>query len=87
MNTLEVLAKCISNGLTNNEILFLPKKIENTFRNFIGETKSSNGKYSNDDEVPAGLFIFSSEDDNLFIGVPDSVFELEDGNKVAFYEL
>ena len=86
MNTLEILAKCISNGMTNNEIVFLPNKITNTFRNFVGAA-STCGKYSIDDEVPAGLLIFSSDDDKLFLGVPDNVFNLTDGGKVAFYEL
>ena len=55
-----------------------------SFKNFIGDL-SVNGKYSIDDEVPAGLFIWGEDN---FISIPCTVFtNYKNGQKVAFYSL
>ena len=83
MKTLKVLEAAINNGLNNSTINFFNEDKCMSFEKYIGAI-NANGKDNIEDTVKAGLFIWMEEN---FIGIPDTIFEDQFGQKVAYYKL
>ena len=80
---LRVLEIAINQGLDNNSIDFFVDDKNINFSDYIGAI-NSNGEHAIDSEVKAGLFIWGTDN---FISVPDTIFNIHDGQKVAYYKL
>lgn len=83
MKTLKVLETAISNGLDNSIIIFFSEDKDISFDKYIGAV-NANGEDNIEDIVKAGLFIWMKEN---FISIPDTIFEDQFGQKIAYYRL
>ena len=83
MKTLRVLERAINRGLDNSSIDFFTDDKNINFSDYIGAV-NSNGEHTINSDVKAGLLIWGNDN---FISVPDTVFDLRDGQKVAYYKL
>ena len=73
----------INQGLDNNSIDFFVDDKNINFSDYIGAI-NANGEYTINSEVKAGLLIWGNDN---FISVPDTIFNVHDGQKVAYYKL
>jgi hypothetical protein len=88
MKTIELLDKALCDGSADRIFIVTPKEAGIVpFKQWVGAV-NANGKYSREDAVPCGVFVYFDEDGERPANteIPDAIFEDNEGCKIGFWD-